>query len=261
MRARKSPEPPQVAANAGVVKVVIVPGPEFVQIDQFIPAAVPCAFDDMCAVPLVGRVAVQSTMPPSTPVPLPPVPVLPTPLPPVPVVPALEPPDPTVPPRPVVPPAPVPLPPVPVVPPASPVPADPVVPAALPPEPVVPAVPLVPATPEPVPAVPFVPASPGIDDPAPPLEPTGSEPAHAASATAAKHDAATPNDLRDLRWGLIVIPIPVPRDADRGGINLAKRERSEDQSARRFVVGHCRSCAYGALLGRSVFHSVALDIK
>ena len=46
-RARKSPELFQEAANAGTLKVVIVPGPEFVQIAQDRPAAVPVAFDEL----------------------------------------------------------------------------------------------------------------------------------------------------------------------------------------------------------------------
>jgi hypothetical protein len=41
MRARKSPELFQDAVNAGTLKVVMVPGPEFVQTDQLRPAAVP----------------------------------------------------------------------------------------------------------------------------------------------------------------------------------------------------------------------------
>ena len=46
-RARKSPELFQEAANAGTLKVVIVHGPEFVQIVQARPAAVPEAFDEL----------------------------------------------------------------------------------------------------------------------------------------------------------------------------------------------------------------------
>src|SRR5204863_8638737 len=102
-------------------KVVIVPGPEFVPIDQLIPPAVPDWFDELCAVPPLGSIALQSTAEPPLPVlpaALPPVPVVPPrpvvpPPPPVPVAPPRPTTVPPTPPRPVVPPPPTPLPPLP----------------------------------------------------------------------------------------------------------------------------------------------------